>query len=225
VTKQIRIADGGMRVILPGTWVSIPLSDEQGTTEFVKRLVKRQVGTADRLARMRRSAVQEIVGTAREAVQLGVHTYLTSLEILPGVPFPAAIMLVDIDWPDSVGPVHDAGKTEEALEAAFPGCEIADLRYGPVARRWEMVGQKLGEDGSVIQTLRLEYFVPYPYEGSTKLLMARVNVPDIPHAEPFAVLFNEIIDSITFPEELPAEDGELVAAEPVATEPVAAAGA
>ncbi|GGM33746.1 hypothetical protein ACFQBY_07340 [Promicromonospora citrea] len=220
MTKQIRLADGGLRIILPGTWASIPLSDEESTTAYVKRLVKRQVGTADRLARMRRSAVEEIVGTAREAVRAGVHTYLTALEILPNVPFAAVMMLLDIDWPDTAGPAREGGDTEEALTAAFPGAEIAELRYGPVARRWELANQQLGEDGSVIQTLRLEYFVPYPYEGSDKLLMVRVNVPEVPSAEPFAVLFNEIVDSISFPEELPEADG---AAEPV-SEPVATAG-
>lgn len=44
--------------------------------------------------------------------------------------------------------------------------------------------------------MRLEYHMPYP--DLSKLLFVRVSVPNIPSAEPFAMLFDEIVDSITF---------------------------
>ncbi|MFD2026633.1 hypothetical protein [Promicromonospora aerolata] len=205
--KQVQIADGQLRLILPGTWVQIPLRDEAETTAFVKRLVKRQVGSGDRLARVRRQMLEETVTVAREAVKAGIHTYLMSLEILPGVPFPAAILMADRDWPDGALEVRREHGTEEALTKGFPGAEVASGSYGgEIARRYEMARQKAGEDGEEFLTMRLEYFVPYPYEGVDKILAIRANVPQIPQAEPFALLFNEIVDSITFPEVPPTRE-------------------
>lgn len=198
--KRLQVADGRLRVILPGTWIRIPLDDEAETTAFVKRLLKRRIGTNDRLARMRRQVMDEIVGTAKEAVNLGVHTYLMSMEILPGVPFPAAMLMLDIDWPEPALPVLREEGPAKALETAYPDAEFAEGYGGPMARRYEMVRQQLGEDGSEILTMRLEYYLPYPAGFPEKVLMIRANVPDIPHAEPFALLFNEIADSIVFPE-------------------------
>lgn len=204
-TRQVRMAPDEMTIVLPGTWTRVPLDHPDTTTAFVKRLVKRQVGTADRLARARRDTVQDLVANAGQAVGIGVHTYLMSLEILPGVPFPAALLFLDVDWPDESHGARDAGDLEAALVAGFEDAELGEARFGPFARRTELVEQQVGDE--TLLTLRLEYVVPYP-DGS-RVLLARANVPNIPHPEPFALLFNEIIDSISFPAPEPS-----VAAEP-----------
>ncbi|MFD2797427.1 hypothetical protein ACFS27_27990 [Promicromonospora vindobonensis] len=193
--KQIRIADSDMRIVLPGTWVRVPLDSEEVAVAFAKRLVKRQTGKADRLARARREAVQELVSSARDAVGIGVHTYLMSLEILPGIPFPAAMLLRDDEWPAESLPALQAGNIEEALTTGFPEVEVTEGVSGLIARRWEMVRQQVGEEE--FMTMRLEYFLPYP--DGAGLLMVRANMSNIPGGEPFATLFNEIVDSITFP--------------------------
>jgi len=198
VAKQIRIAADGMRIVLPGTWVRLPLDSEESARAFAKRLVKRQAGSADRIARTRREVVQELVGSAREAVSIGVHTYLMSLEILPGVPFPAALLLRDGDWPAESRELLAQGDVAGALQAGYSKVEVSEGRYGPVGRRWELERQAVGADAEEFLTLRLEYFVPYP-DGS-RVLMARANLSNIPGAEPFATLFDEIVDSITFAE-------------------------
>ncbi|GAB2500827.1 hypothetical protein GCM10027063_45520 [Promicromonospora xylanilytica] len=185
-----------IRIIVPGTWVDIPVDDPARSVAFVKRLVRQQVGPADRLARVRREAVQELVMTARQAAEAGVHTYLMSLELAPSVPFPAAIMMYDAEWPESARQLADEGDIEGALRA-IPDGEVATQKYGPVARVAEMAQGKTSEDGIEILTMRLVYYMPYPDEQS-KLLVIRVNVPNIPSAEPFAMLFDEIVDSITF---------------------------
>jgi len=196
VTKQLGMTADGMTIILPGAWTRIPLDDPEETVAFVKRFVKRQTGKADRLARVRRETIQDLVASARDAVQIGVHTYLMSLEILPRVPFPAAMLFLDQDWTEASRGAMADGDVEAALTATFGAVEMGDSRNGPFGRRWEVQTQSLGEEE--LLTLRLEYFVPYP-DGS-KVLLARANVPNIPRAEPFGLLFNEIIDSISFPE-------------------------
>lgn len=194
MTRQARLAPEGLTIVLPGTWVRIPLDDPAETVAFAKRFVKRQTGTADRLARVRRETVQELVSSARDAQQVGVHTYFMALEILPGIPFPAAMLFLDLDWPALVREDVEEGRWADALLKAFEGVEVGEAGSGPFGRRAEL-NRQLVQDEELL-TLRLEYFVPYP-DGS-RLLVVRANVPNIPQAEPFALLFNEIVDSITF---------------------------
>jgi hypothetical protein len=195
MTREVRFREGRMRIVLPGTWANVPLEDPESAAAYVRRLVRRQVGNADRLARARREATQEIAGNVQAAMAAGVHTYLMSLELLPGVPFPAAILAMDEEWPAAAKEALAQGDVEQALRAAYPTGEVAPQRNGPVARVVGMTRGKTGEGDDVL-TMRLEYHIPYP-DGS-KLLMARVNVPGIPSAEPFATLFDEILDSVTF---------------------------
>lgn len=196
MTKQLAMAADGMTIVLPGAWTRIPLENPEHTVAFVKRFVKRQTGRADRLAKVRRETVQDLVASARDAVQIGVHTYLMSLEILPRVPFPAALLFLDQEWTEESRTALADGDVEAALTAAFGAVEMGDSRNGPFGRRWEVQTQSIGEEE--LLTLRLEYFVPYPDRSG--VLVARANVPNIPRAEPFGLLFNEIIDSISFPE-------------------------
>lgn len=201
MTRQLKSWAREIRIVVPGTWVNVPVDDAERAAAFVKGLVKRQVGSADRLARVRREASQQLLLTARDAAQIGVHTYLVSLELVPGVPFPAAIMMLDEPWPDAArAALGDSTADDDvaaALRAAYPGGEVAELRTGPVARVVEMTEGRTSDSGEAVDVLsmRLEYHLPYP--DRSRLLFVRVNVPDIPAAEPFAMLFDEIVDSIT----------------------------
>lgn len=206
MTRELKFREGTLRIILPGTWGSVPLSDPDTASAYIKKLVKKQVGKADRLARVRREAAQEILLSARDAALAGVHTYLMSMELLPGIPFPAAILAVDEEWSDDAHQALEAGDLEAALRMRAPGCEVATQRNGPVARVVEMVNSKVTEGGTEFLTMRLEYHIPYP--DRSKLLLARVNVPNIPSAEPFATLFDEILDSVVFMENSGVEDAK-----------------
>ena len=197
--RDVRFLEGAVRLILPGTWVNLPISDPEAAVAYAKRFVKRQVGPADRLARTRREAVLELVGTMRSAAEHGVHTYLMSLEMLPGVPFPAAVLMTDQEWPEAAADARAEGDLAAALRAAVPSGEVAMQRTGPQARTVEMADGKIGDSGEELLTMRLEYYVPYP--DGAKLLVARVNVPNIPSAEPFATLFDEILGSVVFMEQ------------------------
>lgn len=203
VAPELKVLAGEVRVIVPGTWVNIPLDSAERATAFIKRLVRRQVGTADQLARMRRQAVEELLATARDAVSAGVHTYLMSLEIAPGVPFPAALLMTNDEWPAAAAPFVAEGDYEGALRAAYPDGEVAVQRNGRPAARVVEVSQGQAGDGEEavdVLTMRLEYHMPHPKDASM-MLFVRVNVSDVPSAEPFAVLFDEIVDSIEFLED------------------------
>lgn len=214
MTREITSPARGLRIIVPGTWVNVPVDDPERAAGFIKQLVKKQVGSADRLARTRREATQDLLSTAQHAAQLGVHTYLISLELLPEVPFPAAVMMLDEEWRSPARELLADGDVAGALRATYPNGEVAAQRNGPVARVVEMAEGTIGEgeDAQEMLTMRLEYHMPYP-DGS-KLLLVRVSVPNIPTAEPFAMLFDEIVDSITFisdeDDESPAGAEELV---------------
>jgi len=205
--KNAKIAGRNLNIILPGTWANVPLDSQKSARTFVKALVRRQVGNDDRLARVRADAVEQTMTNITEAMEIGVHTYLMSLEILPGVPFPAAILMIDEPWPDEARPGLGEGDLARALREGFPGGAVLEMRSTPVLRIAEFADSDLLE--RPVKVLRLEYHIPYP--DLTRVLYARVSVPNLPAAEPFAQLFDEIIDSITFlqaPEGAP-EAGEL----------------
>jgi hypothetical protein len=127
------------------------------------------------------------------------------------------MMMYDSEWPAQARQLVADGDIEGALRAAVPDGEVATQHYGPVARVAEMTQGRAGEGDDAVEmlTMRLVYHMPYPDEPS-KLLVIRVNVPNIPSAEPFAMLFDEIIDSITFMDQ--SELGELQSAEVVGGE-------
>jgi hypothetical protein len=197
MTRSVAVAGERLRFVLPGTWVSVPVDDPARAAAFAKRFARRQIGAADRLARLRREAAQELVASAADAVRAGAHTYLMALELLPGVPFGAAVLARDVDWPEASRPHVAAGEVAQALEVGFPGGEVAEQRLGPASREAETSHRSLGE-GTQVTVLRLTYRVPYP--DRSRLLEVLVNAPELPSAEPFAMLFDEIVDSVTFEE-------------------------
>ncbi|ROS76737.1 hypothetical protein [Cellulomonas sp. PhB143] len=196
MTRETTSGAGAFRLVLPGTWVSVPLDDPATTRESVKRLVRTQVGRADRLARLRRDAIGQIVGSASDAAAMGAHSYLFSLELLPGVPFPVALLGIDARWPEAAAGLLAEGDLTGALQEAFPDAEVETQTIGPVARVARTVRGE--HDGDDHLTLRIEYRIPYP--AGDRLLLLRFDAPDLPSAEPFATLFDEITDSLRWTE-------------------------
>jgi hypothetical protein len=191
MTRPLTLDEGRLRMVLPGTWVRVPMDDAARAQAEVRRTVRDRVGRADRLARLRRESVNDILATVAQAVEVGAHTFLLALELLPGVPFPAAVVGTDAAWPDDVAGLLADDGLAEALTAAFPDREVVEMAHGPVARTTDLTRDSVGESSYL--TLHLEYLVPDP---AGVLLLLRVNVPTIPDVEPFATLFDEIVDSI-----------------------------
>ena len=192
--KNAKVAGRRLNIILPGTWANVPLGEEKTTRKFIKDLVRRQVGPDDRMAQLRADATSETTKNVLEAMEIGVHTYLMSLELLPGVPFPAAILMADEPWPDESRPGLGADDLPRALREGFPGGVVLDHPAGPVLRIAEFGETQIEE--APVSVLRLEYHIPYP--DRAQVLYARVSMPNIPSPEPFTALFDSIIDSISF---------------------------
>ncbi len=192
--KYAKIAYRSLSVVLPGTWANIPLTSPKEARRFVKTLIRRQVGTDDRLARIRADLLDETMKNIETAVMAGVHTYLMSLELLPGVPFPGAVLMSDQPWPDAARPGLGAGDVPRALREGFPGGTVVEFRQGPVLRVVELGKSDYLE--TPVSVLQLAYHMPYP--NLEKTLYARVSLPNLPAADPFIALFDQIIDSIAF---------------------------
>ena len=121
-----------LTIVFPGTWVMIPLHDDEAAARRIQRLVADRVGRADRLARVRRTAKTELERLVSLANDSAAFALALSLEILPGVPFPASLVLSREEWPTRPEATDEPGAH---LARCLPGDEALELSIGPVRRR------------------------------------------------------------------------------------------
>jgi len=197
MTRQLSFQEADMTMVLPGSWVSVPLADDEKAKRDINGLVKRQVGMNDRLARVRRDAREQLRGMAAAAKAAGAFRVGLSLEILPGVPFPAAMVMDYREWPASVAAADGAdGDDPERLTArlteAFPGAQVLPLDCGPTARTSITSSLTVGSEAT--QDVKLEYWLPVP--GGEKLLHITADVPSPGDPALYTELFDAIVDSV-----------------------------
>lgn len=202
---------GHIRVVLPGAWANVPLPDAETTRAFAQRLVRDRVGRDDRLASVRRDAVNQLCDTADKARASGSHTLAIALEIVPGVPFAASMVARDTPWPSDGARTAPAGEDAPAddapaldpaapedvvarLEREFPGAEIVELPAGPAARTHE-TGVIQGKEETAT-SVSVAYRIPRPDSG--ELLHVRFTGPDVGRPELIAQLFDAIAGSVEF---------------------------
>jgi hypothetical protein len=189
MTRQVLMPTADISMVLPGTWANIPIRDERLAERIISGLVMRQVGRADRLAGVRREAkvqLRDVVARARAA---DVFQVALSLEILPGVPFPAAMFLDFQPWTGE--PPREAERTARLVEM-LPTADILDLESGLAARTWRQVRIRPGAEE--LPDTKLEYLMPTP-EGE-QLLRIHVDAPVECDPEMIVALFDAIVDSI-----------------------------
>jgi hypothetical protein len=191
--RSVTTPGAGYSIVFPGTWSVIPLEADEVMKTVISRIVKKQVGVADRLARTRRMMIEELLATAQRARDVGAHTMHLSLEILPGVPFPAALIASDSPWPSESVP-EAPGAFSSSLAAAFPDIPIVEHRFGPMCRKVEA---KLGRVGDAeTPSLSAEYRLPYPDGGG--VLTLTISAPMARDPELYATLFDAMVDSLTW---------------------------
>lgn len=183
--------DEELTIVFPGTWVMIPLHDEEAAARRIARLVTERVGRADRLARVRRTAKTELERLVALADESSAFALALSMEILPGVPFPASIVLAREAWPTAPA-AEDTPATH--LQRCFPDDDGFDFSIGPVRRR-SQVRQTTYDEQSAPE-LVADYRFPVP-DGS-RLIHARINAPMATAPELYLELFDAMIDSISF---------------------------
>jgi hypothetical protein len=187
--------DEELTIVFPGTWVMVPLHDDEAAARRIQRLVAERVGRADRLARVRRTAKTELERLVALANESSAFALALSLEILPGVPFPASLVLSREEWPTT--PEPDA---EPAVHLArcFPDDDALELSFGPARRRSQVRTATYDEQSS--PELVADYRFPAP--GGALLVHARVNAPMATAPDLYLELFDAMIDSISFREPL-----------------------
>ena len=193
MTAQVT-STGHFRLVLPGQWAHVPLGSEDVTTAFARRLVRERVGRDDRLARVRRDAVEQVTDAAAKAREAGAHTLAIALEIVPGVPFAASLLGRDVPWPDSSPSVDPNEDRKARLTSAFPNSEVVDLPAGPSARSLESGVLRGNEETTT--SVSVTHRVPRP--DADALLSLRFTGPDIGRPELIAQLFDAVAESVEF---------------------------
>ncbi|MCP2029985.1 hypothetical protein L1277_000049 [Okibacterium sp. HSC-33S16] len=189
-TRQVRLGLTDFHFILPGTWAAIPMADAESMKKRVAALVKEQMGRDDRLASRRLQMRNELIEVAGKAAEQGAVSFALALELLPGVPFGAALMARFQPWSDS-----GDGDVATRLAATFPHADIIALDGGGVAARVAAAGsQKYVTEET--PSLFVEYWTPAPH--SDDLLYITVSAPMAPQADLFTQLFDAVIGSLTW---------------------------
>lgn len=175
--------------VLLGTWAQIPLDTPEHARAAAQKLVRERVGRDDRLASVRRSTRDELVTIAANAALAGADGLWLSLEIVPGIPLPAAMIT---SW----STMPEEGRDGLARFAAQrPNGEVIESAVGPVVRS-RTTGVSPIDD--MRQSLSLEYTVPSPTSG--RMLVIQGSAPIIDEGEPYTRLFDLIVDTLRWGE-------------------------
>ena len=205
MTRQVTLTGADLSIVLPGSWAVIPLTTAAAGERRVSALIKKQLGRNDRLAGLRRELRESINESVREAVDIGAVGLAISLEILPGIPFPASLVLLPLDWPSTSG--GDDVPVAQRLLAAYPGSVLVEEGAArPIVRRHEMVTTTYDTETS--NDLKINYWLPVA-DGSS-IVRVYVKAPMV-HTPPLWLeLFDTIIGSLGWLNEARLEAEEAV---------------
>jgi len=185
-------------LILPGNWAAIPMDDPDALKERVRQIVKERVPRDDRFATARRNMREDLLTNVTGARDSGATLYALSLELLPGLPFPASLIAYEPGWPPEAPP---AGEPSGRLAAAFPGAAVVEEAPVPTVRRATVRTRRLTATDTTV--LDLTYWFAAPDGG---LVCTMVSVPDCPGVEPVTELFDMIASSIHWAPPLEGDD-------------------
>lgn len=196
MTRETRLGDE-LSIVLPGTWGIVSLESPEASTRSIVALIKSRVGRDDRLARTRRELRDDLEGVARSARNAGADTLALSMEILPGVPFPASLVITDIPLRNQEGRVGDDALTRaERLTAHDPALSHIDLRQGPTGRTTETKMITVGESETPQVTCR--YTMPIPGRALAKYVV--LCAPMAEAGDLYVDLFDAMADSMVWQE-------------------------
>jgi hypothetical protein len=219
MTRQTSFGGSELAVILPGTWAAIPIDDSAAAEKRISALVKSQVGRSDRLAKVRRDVRSQLQSLVSDAQGSEAFSLALSMEILPGVPFPASMIMSRENWPAAAHPPATDGTDAGAASAAgdahgddtpdtavddriarvFPGAEIFDFTFGQVARTSSVASVRYDEESAPQLVVDYRFAAP----DDEHVIRVHINAPMAELPELYLELFDAIVDSITFREPLP----------------------
>lgn len=195
-----RVRGGAFRMVLPATW---QLFDFDPATQgwSIDRMVRRALGTSDRLEPLRRDAVQtyrEVLGGAAER---GAFFGATMADEVEGHPVAAAVLAFLVPAPAGrAGTDAEVDQMLLDLSEPVPGEELLDIRpielsVGRTARlRARMGAGAATPDGIEPMVEVVRFFTPLP-PGA--LLVTAFSTPTLYLSEPLGELFDAMADTIT----------------------------
>lgn len=198
MTRVLNVAPARLSIILPGTWAIIPLEDEKASDAAISTVIKRQIGRDDRLVHLRRETREQLRDIATQAREVEASLLALSLELLPGVPFPASMVAHYTPWSDP--PYEGERSIRDRLTAMLPEGEVFDFESGPAIRTFRATSIRPGTTD--IPDIKLEYYLCVP--SAERLLHIVCDVPIDIDPELIAALIDSMVDSIRW---YPDDDG------------------
>lgn len=111
------------RFALPGKWAHIPLTSEAATLSSVRKMAEQLTNRMDQFATLRAEMRARFIQAAEIARSGGATDLFLGLELMPGIPLPAWIVVFPADYDstdfDSIG-FGDFSKALEISAGAAP---------------------------------------------------------------------------------------------------------
>jgi hypothetical protein len=190
-----RADEDRISIILPGDWARIPLESQERANEEIARVIRRQFPRRDELAAMRRDTREMLRAIARDARDSDAVFLAASLELMPGLPFAAALIAHYIDIPNADLDLP----LEVRLATALPDGEVLELDNGLAARESER-SVPGPDDPDAFTTIRYRYVLPTPFRDRWVAWYA--NVPTAADPELVGALFDAILGTVRwYPDE------------------------
>lgn len=160
-----------MDLVLPGTWWSIDLIDEDASRRSVRALVHTVLGRDDRLARQRAELRASTDALATKAREGGASDLYIAHELVPGLSVPISLTVF---WPQqpvlgskpsdprSVIDLVRVGLSAQPGADAYSDEVVEDLGQTSTWRRCTLVANEADGDVPAFGTLIVEYWVAVP---------------------------------------------------------------
>ncbi|MFC5928129.1 hypothetical protein D6T64_10500 [Cryobacterium melibiosiphilum] len=206
----------GLQLRFPGTWWQIPLADPVAARESARALIVQAVGRADQHAQLRAELRRSLDLAMTEARSIDARRFAIAREIVPDIPIPAFLSIVDSTTeltaaastePGVVLDLFLAGLAHAApATAATPAPDAAPagpaerFAVGPsqVARRVRYRTVPADGEAPQITNLIVEFWMTVP--GQKRVVLLVFTSPAAELVQPLLNLFGAIVASARWPE-------------------------
>lgn len=208
-----------LRLRFPGTWWQIPLVDPATARESARALVVQTVGRADQHAQLRAELRRSLDAAITEARTIDARRFAIALEIVPDIPIPAFLSIVDstteltaaessepgvvldlfLAGLASAAPATDAAPAADAPPAESPvPLERFAVGRSQVARRVRYRTVPAEGEAPAVTNLIVEFWMTVP--GQKRVVLLVFTSPAAELVEPLLNLFGSIVASARWPE-------------------------
>lgn len=190
-------------MVLPATWTVLDL-DPRTRDRSVERMVKRAIGQADHLAKVRHEAVVLYRELLADAADRGAFLAATVSEIVDDTALAASLLAFVVPLPTG-----DDGTPIDSTDAMFSVLgeptedeqlierSVVELGVGAAVRLRALVGSGVtSSDGQEPEVDVVRYFVPVP--AREILLVMAFSTPALFAADAFAELFDALARSASW---------------------------